>query len=118
MLKRVKLLFCMILCLFNYALPSSVSAAQLIGDLNGDLKVDIGDALLTLKYIIGLIPHNATNDGIFLASADIAPLDPFTNLPKGDEKVDIADALGILRHVVNLDTWIDNIAPSITFSFS
>jgi len=30
--------------------------------VNGDVKVDVFDALLTLQYALNLIPHNVAND--------------------------------------------------------
>ena len=104
MSRRVNLLCLLCLCLLVFTLSGHANAAQLPGDVNGDGKVDVSDALATLQYVVGLIPHNAANDALFLA-ADVSPLDPVTHLPKGDGQVDIADALEILRHTVNLDPW-------------
>ena len=105
MSRRLNLVFLRGLCLLTMVLPGYANAAQLPGDVNGDGQVDITDALATLQYVVGLIPHNAANDATFLA-ADVWPLDPVTRLPKGDGQVNISDALEILRHAVNLDPWI------------
>ena len=74
------------------------------GDVNGDKTVDVFDALLTLQYAVGLIPHTPDDNAKYLATADVAPLD-VTGKPKGDGKVDVFDALAILRHAVGLDLW-------------
>jgi len=74
------------------------------GDVNDDKKVDIRDALFTLKYVVNLIPHDATNNALYLATADVAPLDA-SQKPKGNSAIDIADALVILKRAVNLLTW-------------
>jgi uncharacterized repeat protein (TIGR02543 family) len=75
------------------------------GDVNGDGKIDIFDALLTLQYGLNLIPHDAATDAQYLATADVAPLDTVTMKPKGDSKIDIMDALVILQRSVNLLSW-------------
>jgi hypothetical protein len=75
------------------------------GDVNGDGNVDISDALLTLKYAVGLIQHTPENIALYLATADVAPLDPVTRKPMGDGQIDISDALLILKKAVNLVTW-------------
>jgi surface antigen len=75
------------------------------GDCNGDGNIDIMDALLALQYALNLIPHNAANDAIYLAAADVAPLDSVTMKPKGDGKIDVMDALVILQRAVNLLSW-------------
>ena len=85
--------------------PVTPSAAPLKGDINGDGKIDIFDALLALQYAMNLIPHDATTDAKYLAAADVAPLDPVTMKPKGDGKIDVMDALVILQRAVNLVSW-------------
>ena len=75
------------------------------GDINGDGKNDIFDALMTLQYALNLIPHDAANSAHYLAFADVAPLDPVTLKPKGDGKIDIFDALILLQRAVNLVSW-------------
>jgi uncharacterized repeat protein (TIGR02543 family) len=88
---------CTVSASFSVIPPSTT----LKGDVNGDGKVDIFDALLTLQYGLNLIPHNAANDANYLANADVAPLDT-NGKPKGDGKIDIFDALIILQAAVNL----------------
>jgi hypothetical protein len=77
------------------------------GDVNGDGKVDIFDALLTLQYSLNLISHSPVVDANYLATADVAPLDA-NGKAKGDGKIDIFDALLILQASVNLI----NLSPS------
>ena len=104
----VALLLAMSLCRAN-------AYAATLGHVCGDNVnvVDIKDALCTLRYVVGLIPHDASTEALYLA-ADVSPLDPVTLLPKGNGTIDIADALGILKHVVNLDSWISTISVSGT----
>lgn len=85
------------------AVSLSVAAAsrQKKGDVNGDGDVNVLDALLTLQYIVNLVPHTTE----ILQAADVAPLDPLNLTPKGNGTVDIADALMILKRVLNLDLW-------------
>lgn len=90
---------------FAMTLWTATGHAATPGDVTGDGFTNIADALLTLRYVVGLVPHTPETDALYLAACDVAPLDTATRLPKGDGKVDIADALGILRHAVNLDTW-------------
>ncbi len=66
----------------------TVDTFYTIGDVNGDNTVDVGDAILVLKSIVGLINLDATQ----FAAADV----------NGDEKVDVGDAILILRYIVGL----------------
>jgi hypothetical protein len=79
-------------------------------DLNGDGRVDIADALFTLKIAVKLATPTANQ----LKSGDVAPLvnkafsndlnrDIGVSSPNG--KLDISDALLILKKVVGLVTW-------------
>ena len=72
------------------------------GDVNGDVSVNVFDALLTLQYAVGLY-HPIDVNG-FKAAADVAPLE--AGKPKGDGAVNVFDALAILRHAVGLDPWL------------
>jgi hypothetical protein len=69
------------------------------GDVNGDGKIDIADALLALRISVGTT--NVTND--YLARADVAPL--VNGLPTSNGRVDIADASLILQKAVGKITW-------------
>ncbi|MBJ6751083.1 PKD domain-containing protein [Geomonas anaerohicana] len=64
------------------------------GDLNGDGKTDISDALLALQVSVGMRPQL---DG-FLVSGDLAPL--VGGAPAPDWNIDIGDAVLILRVIV------------------
>ena len=77
--------------------------AAIPGDVNGDKIINVFDALLTLQYSVGLIPHTPDVDALYLASADVAPLD--NGKPGGDGAVNVFDALAILRKSVGLDAW-------------
>jgi len=70
------------------------------GDVSGDGKVDISDALLALKMSIGLLPSTAFN----LSHADVGPLRNFKPAPDG--KIDIEDVIVLLlRAVGKIDPW-------------
>ena len=58
------------------------------GDVNGDGEVDIADALLTLRYAMGLLP----DDALDLTAAEV----------DGDGVVSVSDALLILRCSMDL----------------
>lgn len=98
--------------MFGILLQTVDGSAASPGDVCGSANVDIADALCTLKYVVGLIPHDSANDALYMG-ADVAPLDTISRRPKGNANVDISDALGILRHAVNLDSWF-NLATSLT----
>lgn len=100
---RPKVRLALALILVGLLLVSNGQAAT-IGDVNGDGKVDVFDALLTLQYAVNLIPHDTANNTNYLATADVSPLDA-NLIPKGDGKVDVFDALVILQRAVNLLTW-------------
>jgi len=70
------------------------SSIMLLGDTNGNGKVDISDALLALRIALGL--DNPTDIQKF--SADMAPRVNGTCQPDG--KIDIADAIMILQQVM------------------
>jgi hypothetical protein len=69
------------------------------GDITGDGKVDIADALKALRIAVGLETATAAQ----LAIADVAPLSG--GKPASDGKIDIADALVILEKSVGLVGW-------------
>jgi hypothetical protein len=79
------------------------------GDLNGDGRVDVTDALLALKQSVGLTPKTVnalvaagtTDDGL---DGDVAPLDA-SGAPIGDGQVTISDALVLLKYSVGLASW-------------
>ena len=76
-----------------------VATPPLKGDLNGDGKVDIADALLALEFAIRLRTPSAAD----IAAGDVAPILGGKSTPDG--KIDIADAVAILQKTVGLMTW-------------
>ena len=65
-----------------------------------DGKVNIGDALVTLRFALGLeVPSDEDK-----CHADVAPLGP-DGKPQPDGKITIGDALVILRKALNLINW-------------
>ncbi|MDA3832705.1 MAG: hypothetical protein PF495_04850, partial [Spirochaetales bacterium] len=60
--------------------------STLTGDLNGDTKVNLADAILALKVVAGLNPTGINS------SADV----------NGDGKIGLAEVIYILQHVVGL----------------
>ena len=74
------------------------------GDLaplgNRDGKVDVGDALIALRFALGL--ETPTPEDI--QHGDVAPLDA-QGLPDPDGQIKVGDALVILRKALNLIDW-------------
>jgi len=75
------------------------SAEKRDGDMNGDGKVDISDAISALKIVVGIIEPTARDIG----HGDVAPL--VNGKPVPDGKIRIGDALAILKKVVGLSSW-------------
>ena len=69
------------------------------GDIDGDGRVGIGDALKALRIAVGLEIATAAD----LLRGDVAPMQ--NGLPAPDGVIDIADAVTILRKVVGLAKW-------------
>ena len=86
------------LALAGLSVTGSVGIALLAhsGDINGDGIVDIGDALLALKFAVGQLQPTLPE----LARGDVAPL--VNGISIGDGKIDIEDAVLILRKAVGL----------------
>jgi hypothetical protein len=76
-----------------------IAVAALKGDLNGDNKVDLTDALLALQYAIGLKAQTPA----IIASGDVAPLENGISAPDGI--LDIADAVALLQKSVGNLNW-------------
>jgi hypothetical protein len=66
------------------------------GDINGDVRVDIVDALLALKSGVGLVALNAQET----FRGDVGPL--VNNVAVGNGKIDIEDTILILRKAIGL----------------
>jgi hypothetical protein len=75
------------------------SSTLVLGDITGDGKVDISDALKVLRMAVGL--DSATADDY--ARADVGPLKG--GKPSPDGVIDISDALVILEYSVGLVNW-------------
>ena len=58
----------------------------IIGDANGDAKVDVNDSMSIVNYLMGNAPA-----GFNAAAADV----------NGDGMVDIADAVAVLNSIMN-----------------
>jgi hypothetical protein len=69
------------------------------GDLNGDGKVDVADALRALQIAIGLIMPTAAD----VANGDVGPL--VNGKPAPDGKINLSDAVVILEKAVGLVSW-------------
>jgi len=69
---------------------------------NPDGIVNIGDAVLCLRFALGLEPGHPT--AVELIHGDVAPLGQ-DGFPNPDGKIDVADALVILRKALGLVDW-------------
>jgi hypothetical protein len=78
---------------------SFVAEAALKGDLTGDGKVDVADALLCLQFAVGL----KTPTPAQLSAGDVAPL--VSGKPGHDLKIDIVDAVAVLQRAVGILNW-------------
>ena len=77
-------------------IASGGNGAMHTGDINGDGRVDIIDALLALKSGIGLVALNAQER----FRGDVGPL--VNNVAVGNGKIDIEDTILILRKAIGL----------------
>ncbi|GAM09364.1 spore coat protein A [Geobacter sp. OR-1] len=73
--------------------------APVTGDLNGDGRVDLVDALMALKISIGL----ATPTTEQLVRGDVAPM--ANGVPIPDGSIDTGDVIVILKRVIGLLSW-------------
>jgi hypothetical protein len=69
-------------------LPVNI-AIILYGDVNGNEKLDVGDAIMTLRYMVGLI--TLTDEQLTLAKVSL-----------NEGPVDVRDVILILRKIVGL----------------
>jgi len=69
------------------------------GDVNGDGKVDIADALLAMQISVGSV----TVTSVHLKNGDVAPFVGAKPVPDG--AITVADTFMILRKVVGLVSW-------------
>ncbi|HEY3285155.1 MAG TPA: S8 family serine peptidase, partial [Armatimonadota bacterium] len=82
------------------ALTTGTSVGGVPGDLNGDGKVTVADAVLALKIAVG---SAAAPTGDALTLADVAPKPGTGGRAVGDGKVDVQDAIRILKHILGMD---------------
>jgi large repetitive protein len=84
-------------------IPHSALSKVPSGDIaplgNPDGQVNVGDALLALRFALNLEPGHPTADE--LSDGDVAPLDT-SNHPNPDGQITVGDALVILRIALSL----------------
>ena len=68
------------------------------GDLNGDEKIEVTDAILALQFAVGMTEPTARQRH----NGDVSPGGNAEFVP-GDNTVDVSDAIRILRRVVDLE---------------
>ena len=73
----------------SVARPAAVqpAQAQLLGDLDGDGKATVGDAIKVLRIVVGLDSDNPCADA------------------NQNQSTDVGDAIKVLRCVVGLEAW-------------
>ncbi|NLI70908.1 MAG: copper amine oxidase [Firmicutes bacterium] len=77
------------ICIFFVPGDPVAAEEMMAGDVSGDGVVNVFDAILVLRHVVGLGTLSDEEE----ARADL----------NGDGKVDVSDAIAILRHVVGLD---------------
>jgi len=60
----------------------------MLGDINGDSRIDVSDAILILRNIVGLTELGLSQ----MSAADV----------NGDSRIDVSDAILVLRYIVGL----------------
>lgn len=84
----------------NVGQSSNVSITVLnntiLGDINGDKKIDIIDALMALRFAVSLVHPTSYQ----LTCGDVSPV--ANNISTPDGKIDITDALSILKAAIEL----------------
>ncbi len=97
------------LALIGLGTPSTATA-QIIqtqfrppGDINGDLRVTVTDAILALQIISGGRPSTADDRAVI----DVAPRKGIGTRTWGDGRVDVSDVIRLLRRAVGAepDPW-------------
>ncbi len=85
----------------NYGsiMTATITVIPADGDLNDDNKVDMTDALKSLRIAAGLDPLTQPD----LAHGDVAPLAGGQRHPDG--KIDLSDVVAILRKAAGLPSW-------------
>jgi subtilisin family serine protease len=72
------------------------------GDVNGDGKINVSDAIQIMRMAVGLQPITD------LSLADVAPLPGTGGRPYGDGKVTVSDAIRVIRKSLGLEpvNWL------------
>jgi hypothetical protein len=84
----------------SFVASTSATTIYPDGDINGDGKLDIVDALLALKMSVGLITPTAAQ----ISHADVGPLKNYKPAPDG--RIDIDDVVVLLQRAVgNIPAW-------------
>jgi hypothetical protein len=78
-----------------------VDVEPVIGDVNGDGKLNLSDITTVLKSIVGGAPFQNLKEAM---QADISPLPGTEGRFYGDGKVDLGDVIALIRRAVGLDT--------------
>lgn len=78
--------------------PARAQTVPLVGDVDGDLRITVKDAVLTLRIALGLVRATAAQ----LQAADVSPAPGTQGRPFGDGRVTTADAQEILRRAIGL----------------
>lgn len=77
------------------ARPFAVAPA----DLNSDCRVDIADAIIALRFAVGIAQPTLLQ----IAAADVAPYPGVEGRVRGDGKITVADVLAILRTALGIE---------------
>ncbi|MEI7816573.1 MAG: Ig-like domain-containing protein [Desulfuromonadales bacterium] len=84
----------------NIQALSPAGSSSRNGDLNGDGKLDIADALLALRVLVGLEPELSAQQ---LLRGDVGPI---TNgEPTVDGQIKMSDIVVIMEKIIGLSTW-------------
>jgi sugar lactone lactonase YvrE len=78
------------------ARPFAVAPA----DLNSDCRVDIADAIIALRFAVGIAQPTLLQ----IAAADVAPYPGVEGRVRGDGKITIADVVVILRMALGMES--------------
>ena len=87
-------------CCWLFAAPDSATAQALLGDVDGDGTVTLGDALRVQQHVQGVTLLSADLQTV----ADVWPNPGTVGKPIGDDQVTEEDARRLLRYVVGLLT--------------
>jgi hypothetical protein len=97
-LVRKGLVLAVLLCGALSAAPSNAVTRAVLGDVTGDSRVAVDDAVRVLRVAVGLALPTRTD----LRLGDVAPRKGVGNRIIGDGALTVADVLAILRRAVGL----------------